>query len=188
MSWPQLTNLLQLLIWHVGFDFEIDPDSLVSVANVLIEFKKSAQINVAFQRGLNFFDVNAARRRVIDHGRSQTRGQGVEQMFDGVRGAVLAEQDRRLIGLEHKRLWSRLFLAGAVECICGRAVSAGVHPLVANAKFEFRDGGGGLDGIDGLREILNRDSVDGLCKHFCSCYFDTIHSISPFMYDLDEVG
>jgi len=88
--------------------------SQVSVANVLVEFKKSVQVNIAFQRRLDFLDVNAARRCVIDHGRSQTRCQGVEQMFDGAGSGILAEQSRRLIGLQHKRLRSRLLLAGTV--------------------------------------------------------------------------
>jgi hypothetical protein len=38
----------------------------------------------------------------------------VEQMFDGAGSGILAEQSRRLIGLQHKRLRSRLLLAGTV--------------------------------------------------------------------------
>src|ERR1700721_556940 len=52
VSRPQLAYLLQLLVWHVGFDLELDPDSLISVAHVLVEFQKSVQINIAFQERL----------------------------------------------------------------------------------------------------------------------------------------
>src|SRR5258706_8454386 len=48
----QLAKLLQLRVGHIGFDFEIYPDALISVAHVLVEVKKSAQIEIAFQRRL----------------------------------------------------------------------------------------------------------------------------------------
>jgi len=164
MSRAQLADLLQLLVRYIGFDLEFDPDPLVSIANVLVEGKKSVQIKIAFQRRLDFFDVNAARRGVIDHGRSQTRCEGVKQMFDGISASVLPEQDWRLIGLQHKGFRSRLLPASTVKGVRGRGVLATVHPLVMNAKLEFRDGRSCLDDIDGFIQVVNRDSVDRLCS------------------------
>ena len=54
---------------------------------------------------------------MVDHGRGQTRSQGVEQMLDWIGGGVLAKQNRGLIGLQHKRLRSRSLLASSVESV-----------------------------------------------------------------------
>ena len=67
MSCPQLDDLFQLLVGDIGLDFEIHADSLVSLANVRIEIKESMQIDIAFERRLDFFDLNPPCRCVIDH-------------------------------------------------------------------------------------------------------------------------
>jgi len=64
----KLAEVLQLFVGNVGLDLEVDADSLIAVANTLVEFQKSLQINITFQRRLHFVDMNAARCRVIDHG------------------------------------------------------------------------------------------------------------------------
>src|SRR5260370_10310884 len=106
----------------MGFDLEFGLDPLVSIANVFVERKKSVQIKITFQRRLDFFDVNATRRGVIDHGRSQTRCEGVKQMFDGISARVLPEQDWRLIGLHLKVFRSRLLPATTIKGVRGRGV------------------------------------------------------------------
>src|SRR5258708_2020779 len=63
-------------------------------------------------------------------------------------------------------------------------VVTGVHmcavPLsLAIAKLEFRDGRSCLDDIDRFMQVVNRDSVDRLCKHECSRCFCVIHYSSP---------
>lgn len=123
MSRPKPADLLQLFVRNVGFDLEIDADSLVSIANVFVQLKKSVQIKISFQGRFDFFDLNAARRRVVNHRRSQTRCQCVKQMLDGIGTGVFPEENRRLIRLQYKRLRPRLLLAGAVKQVGGATSS-----------------------------------------------------------------
>src|SRR5947209_14185554 len=60
MSGAQLNDFLQLFIRDIGLYLEAHADALVSLAHALVEFKKSVQIDIAFQRGFDFFDLNAA--------------------------------------------------------------------------------------------------------------------------------
>src|ERR1700722_12444436 len=85
-------------------------------------------------------------------------------MFYGIDRRILAQEEGRLICLEYERPRPRLLLTSPVKRAHGRAVLAGPRPLVVNAKFEFRDGRTGLDGIDGGKEIVNIDPVGYPCK------------------------
>src|SRR3954452_22054165 len=74
---PQPHNFLQLLIGCVGLQFEVDADPLVSLPHSFVEPKKSVQIDIALERRLDFFDLNAASRCVIDHSSRSTSRQCV---------------------------------------------------------------------------------------------------------------
>jgi hypothetical protein len=115
VSRPQLNNLLQLLVRNVGFDFELDSDSLESLANAFVKSSKPVQVNIAFKEGLDLFDINAACGRMIDDGRSQTSRERVKQMFAGVGSRILAGQNCRFIGLKSEGLRSRKLVTGAVK-------------------------------------------------------------------------
>jgi hypothetical protein len=112
-------------------------------------------------RALQAVECDAAGGGVVDDRSGQARREGVQEVFAGVGGPVLAEQDRRLVGIDGKRLRARgIFLARAVEILDRRAAVAAVDPVVAGAELKPRQRGVSGYGIDRSGQAVEVDAVD----------------------------
>lgn len=61
MLGTELGNFLQLPVRNVGLDLEVDPDPLASWANVFVESEESVQVNIPFEEGFHFLNLNSSR-------------------------------------------------------------------------------------------------------------------------------
>ena len=56
----QVGNLLQFVLGNIRSDLEMDPDSFESRSHPFVQIKESVKVNVAFDGGLEFVDLDAA--------------------------------------------------------------------------------------------------------------------------------
>jgi hypothetical protein len=91
-------ELLELFVADVGLDANLQADALVSFPDVWCKAQKATEVEIAFESGLNTLDGNATGGRVIHHRSSDTGGQGVQQVLDGIGAAIGPQQALRLVG------------------------------------------------------------------------------------------
>src|SRR6516162_7189142 len=154
-------ELGELVVVEVAGDVDGDPDLLVAGADVAVQAEEAVQVQVALDRGLHAVQGDAAGGGVVDDRAGYAGREGVQDVLDGVRCPVLAEQDRRLVGVHGKRLGAGgVFLAGAVEVLDRRAAVAAVDPVVAGPELKPRQRGFGGDVVDRPGEAVEVDAVD----------------------------
>ena len=117
-----LYDLFDLFISHVGFDFEADPNSFESGANVLAQSQKSLQIDVAFDERFDFVDLDSPGSSVINDGSCQACRKRVKQIFAGIRALILSKQDRRFVSIQNELCLVLDILTSSVEIANLRAV------------------------------------------------------------------
>src|SRR5690242_14504380 len=87
----------------------------------------------------------------------------MEQILHGGGGLVVAEEHRRLVGVDDEWLGPAGVLpAGAVELLDRRAAVTAVDPLVARAELKACQRGVGADVVDRSGEAVDVDAVDGM--------------------------
>jgi hypothetical protein len=92
-------ELGELLVVEVAAGLEGDSDALVAGTDILVEAEEAVEIQVAVDRALQAVERDPAGGGVVDDRAGQARGEGVEQVFGGVGGLIVAEQDGRLAGV-----------------------------------------------------------------------------------------
>ncbi len=84
----------------------------------------------------------------------------MEQVLGRVRPGVLADQDRRLAGVQHELLRPRRVLGvGGVEVADRGAVVRPVDPAVPRPELEPGEGGVGLDRVERAEQLGGVDAV-----------------------------
>jgi hypothetical protein len=85
-----------------------------------------------------------------------------QQELDRGGGVVLADEDRRVVGVERERLLMCHLLHGAEEAVDRRLVVRAVDPLVRGAELELGDVVVALHGVDRGEQGRGVDTVAGL--------------------------
>jgi hypothetical protein len=132
----------------------------VAFADIGRQTQKSAQIDVTVDLRLDRIDCDATGGRVINNRGRQAPGQRVEQPFAGVWRRVLAEQNRRLAGIDDEALGiGTVRLKRAGEFLDVRAGLFAAESLVRKAEVELCDLGIRLHGVDYFEQGGNVDAV-----------------------------
>src|SRR5215467_12200760 len=95
-------ELGKLVVVEVSAGLYGDPDLLVTGAGTAVEAEETLQVQVALDGGLHAVECDAAGGGVVDDRACHARGEGVQDVLDSVGCPVLAEQDRRLVGVHGK--------------------------------------------------------------------------------------
>ena len=112
----------------------------------------AAQVHVAFDRGLDLGQLDAAGRGDVGDAADDAGGEAVEDDLDGQRRVVVADEHRRVIGVEREHPLVRVLAAGAIEGLDGAAAVRPRHPAVRRPELELRQRRVLSDGIDGGEE------------------------------------
>ena len=132
-----LDDLLELLARGVALDRERDADALEPVAVGGVDPGRAAGVEDALERRADLRQRDLAGGRDVDDGQRQAAGERVQQVLRRVGRLVVAEQDRRLAGVDlERRLAGGVLLAGAPEAVDRRAGVGAADPAVVDAELE----------------------------------------------------
>src|SRR5690348_5226592 len=96
----------------------------------------------------------------------------MEQVLGRIRTGVVADEDRRLAGIDDERLLPRgVLLICGIELADRRAVVRAVDPAVVRAELELRELRIRLDGVERPEQLRRVDAVAnalGRCAHAVS--------------------
>src|SRR4051812_14322194 len=155
-------ELRELVVVEVSRDLDAHLDPLVAGADVAVQTEESLQIQVTLDLALQALQGDAASGRVVHDRAGQARPESLEGVLAGVGSPVLAQQDRRLVGLQNEWLFAGgVLLSRPVEALDHGPTVAAVDPVGAGAELELPQRGVGGDCVDRSGEAFQVDAVDG---------------------------
>src|SRR6185295_9057026 len=106
----------QRLVVSVSFNMERNPDLLVAIADRTVgESEKSEQVDVALHSGRDLVQIDPARGRNVGNAGREAGSNGMEHELDRRRRMILANQNRRMVGVKRGDVFVLHFLHSAVE-------------------------------------------------------------------------
>ena len=132
-----LDDLLQLLRGRIATNRKAHADRLKAVAHRVTQTEHALQINLAFDLAVTSVRSTPRCRDARD-ARDQTRAECVEHQLHRRRPVIFADQHRRVIGVDVRRLHVDVLAAGAEEAVDRRARVSALLPARGCAELELR--------------------------------------------------
>src|SRR5262245_25131853 len=153
-------KFLQLLVRNVRLDSELHANFLVAVSNVLVDAEESAEVDIAVNRRLDFFNRDTPGRGMISHRGRDAGRQGMQEVLSWVWALVRSEQNRRFVGIHFE--FDGVFKVGAgpKERVNGRPGVCTIQPLVANLECEFGKSRCGFDQVNRPKQLVAIDAIN----------------------------